>query len=163
MSLVEEKNLHLVGEVSKLEKQMIQLNDDHFKAREELSNKFKEQAATLVQRDEEVVKLKAQVGNLTKRFKDKVKEIQETLSKYNETLKTKNLEIGEKVSEINDLKEIEASQGKLIKMLKESVTKLSDEKLKVKTREEELVQKLLDCQEDLLEEVNQTSKVLRNP
>ena len=149
LSLVEEKNLHLVGEVSKLEKQMIQLNDDHFKAREELSNKFKEQAATLVQRDEEVVKLKAQVGNLTKRFKDKVKEIQETLSKYNETLKTKNLEIGEKVSEINDLKEIEASQGKLIKMLKESVTKLSDEKVKMKTKEEELVKKLSDNQEEL--------------
>jgi len=144
LALIEEKNMYLVEEVAKLEKQIIQLNNDHFEVREDLSNKLKEQTASIVFRDEELVKLKTQNGNLTKRFKEKVKEIQETLSKYNETLKIKNLEIGEKSKEISSLKEVESSQGKLITMLKESVTKLTSEKTLMKIKEEELSKKLAD-------------------
>merc|ERR1712029_749056 len=114
--------------VSKLEKQIVLLSGESSAAKEEFSGKFKEQAAVLVQKDEEIVKLKAQVGNIQKRFRDKVREVQETLSKYNETLKTKNQEIAEYTLELNKLKGNDAAQGKIITMLKESVTKLNNEK-----------------------------------
>merc|ERR1712029_144934 len=116
--------------VSKLEKQIVLLSGESSAAKEEFSGKFKEQAAVLVQKDEEIVKLKAQVGNIQKRFRDKVREVQETLSKYNETLKTKNQEIAEYTLELNKLKGNDAAQGKIITMLKESVTKLNNEKAK---------------------------------
>ena len=147
-ALVEEKNLHLVEEVSRLEKQIVQLNGDHFKVREDLSENLKTQAETILQKDEEIGKLKGQVGNLTKRFKDKVKEIQETLSKYNETLKSKNQEITEKSTEISNLKVIEGNQGKLIKMLKESVQNMTNEKEKSKERENELEAQLQACKNE---------------
>ena len=147
-ALVEEKNLHLVEEVSRLEKQIVQLNGDHFKVREDLSENLKTQAETILQKDEEIGKLKGQVGTLTKRFKDKVKEIQETLSKYNETLKSKNQEITEKSTEISNLKVIEGNQGKLIKMLKESVQKMNNEKEKSKERENDLEAQLQACKNE---------------
>ena len=147
-ALVEEKNLRLVEEVARLEKQIVQLNGDHFKVREDLSENLKTQAETILQRDEEIGKLKGQVGNLTKRFKDKVREIQETLSKYNETLKSKNQEITEKSTEINSLKVVEGNQGKLIKMLKESVQKMNNEKEKSKERETDLEAKLQACKNE---------------
>ena len=141
-SLVEEKNLHLVEDVSRLEKQIVQMNGDHFKVREDLGENLKSQAEMILQKDEEIGKLKGQVGNLTKRFKDKVKEIQETLSKYNETLKSKNQEISEKTTELATLKVVEGNQGKLIKMLKESVTKMNNEKDQSKERERDLEARL---------------------
>lgn len=147
-ALVEEKNLHLVDEVSRLEKQIVQLNGDHFKVREDLSENLKTQAETILQKDEEIGKLKGQVGNLTKRFKDKVKEIQETLSKYNETLKSKNQEITEKSAEISNLRVIEGNQGKLLKMLKESVQKMNNEKMKYKEKENNLEAQLQACKNE---------------
>jgi len=135
MAFIEEKNAFLLDSVSKLEKQIVLLSGESSAAKEEFCGKFKEQAAVLVQKDEEIVKLKAQVGNIQKRFKDKVKEVQETLSKYNETLKTKNQELAENALEFNKLKGNDAAQGKIITMLKESVTKLNNEKAKWAERE----------------------------
>jgi len=142
MAFIEEKNVFLLDSVSKLEKQIVLLSGESSAAKEEFSGKFKEQAAVLVQKDEEIVKLKAQVGNIQKRFRDKVREVQETLSKYNETLKTKNQEIAEYTLELSKLKENDSAQGKLITMLKESVTKLNNEKAKWSEKENTYKQKI---------------------
>ena len=149
LRLIEEKNLLLVEEVSKLEKQLLQLNHDHYKAREDLDTRLREKDGAIAVKDDEIEKLKGQVGNLTKRFKDKVKEIQETLSKYNETLKVKNIEIGEKSKEIEKMKETDAAQAKMITMLKASVEKfttgkeildktLEETKLKLMAKDKEI-------------------------
>ena len=150
MRLIEEKNLLLVEEVSKLEKQLIQLNNDHYKAREELGNQLQTRDTTLKTKDEEIEKLRAQVANLTKRFKDKVKEIQETLSKYNETLKGKNAEISEKSNEVEKMKQVESTQAKLITMLKSSIEKLTKENETNLMTTEEMTLKL-DFQEKEIE------------
>ena len=149
--LLEEKNSFFIGEVAKLEKQIIQLNEDHYKARQDLTQTLADEGRVISERDKDIVKLKGQVSNLTRRFKEKVKEIQETLSTYNETLKMKNSEISERDKEISDLKEMQNSQSTLIKMLKDSVAKMNTERSELKSMEEELKEKLKCCEDQLQE------------
>ena len=164
--LVEEKNLFFIGEVSKLEKQIIQLNEDHYKARQELTQNLDDKVRVISERDKDIVKLKNQVSNLTRRFKEKVKEIQETLSTYNETLKVKNCEISERDKEIFDLKEMQLTQSTLIKMLKDSVAKMNTERSELKSTEQELREKL-KCSEDQLQvakdEIKSRPKIEEKP
>ena len=162
MAFIEEKNAFLLDSVSKLEKQIVLLSGESSAAKEEFCGKFKEQAAVLVQKDEEIVKLRAQVGNIQKRFKDKVKEVQETLSKYNETLKTKNQEIAENTLELNKLKGNDAAQGKIITMLKESVTKLNNEKAKWAEKEEAYKLKIENADKEVGELKDRFEQLKRN-
>ena len=156
LSLVEEKNNFFIEEVASLEKQINELNDNHCRIREDLEQKLVEKGKTILEgeqelgkKGEEIVKLKCQVVNLTKRFKEKVKEIQETLSKYNETLMAKNTEISDRDGEIHDLKETQNGQAVLIKLLKDSVSKMNNERSEYKLVEVELKEKLKCCHEEL--------------
>ena len=149
LALVEEKNTFFIGEVSKLEKQIIQLNEGHSQVREDLKQRLDDKVKEVSGREQEIVKLKGQVGSLTKRFKEKVKEIQETLSKYNETLKMKNSEISERDVKISELSDMQSTQGNLITMLKDSVSKMNIERSEFISVEQELREKLKCCNEEL--------------
>merc|ERR1712142_574079 len=102
--------------------------------------KVEAQTEAIQSKDEENVKLKEQVNNLTSRFRSKVKEIQETLSNYDETLKSKNKEIADQAEEIFGLKEEKNSQDKLIEKLKvdneKYVKEVTDLKLSEETMKE---------------------------
>merc|ERR1711936_358313 len=83
--------------------------------------KMEGQSETIKTANEENEKLKDQVNNLTNRFRSKVKEIQETLSNYNDTLKSKNKEIVDQAQEIFKLKEENGGQLKLISTLEDTL------------------------------------------
>jgi len=117
-------NEALSEKCTELAKSVKRKDEEVFMIRSENDNlviKMEGQLETIKTANEENEKLKDQVNNLTNRFRSKVKEIQETLSNYNDTLKSKNKEIVDQAQEIFKLKEENGGQLKLISTLEDTV------------------------------------------